>query len=74
MKLLYAHYWQLPSTSIVRDNLMKEKGYTGYCPNWNCTMPRTKFNGDQFVCPCCGWISQYPIGFIIEYKRKWNLK
>ena len=61
--------------SIVRDNLMTREGYSPYCGDISCrVMPRTFFNGKQFVCPHCGWVSQFPSDFIEEYKRKWNLK
>lgn len=69
--------------SIVRENLMTKKGYTGYCGSELCLprtqfsperWPRTKFNGTQFVCPKCGWVSKFPIDFINRYKTKWNLK
>lgn len=62
--------------SIVRTNLMNEKGYSGYCGGEygkRCRMPRTRWNGSQFVCPQCGWVSQYPDDFIARYKAKWNL-
>jgi hypothetical protein len=36
-------------------------------------MPRTRFNGKQFVCPECGWQSEFPEDFIKEYKAKWGL-
>lgn len=61
--------------SIVRDNLMNQKGYSPYCGNIRCFfgMPRTTFNGEQFTCRC-GWVSGFPKGFIKEYKEKWELK
>ena len=60
--------------SIVRQNLMTKKGYTPYCGNNECkNMPRTRFNGEQFRCPCCGWTSQFPQEFIKQYKQKWNI-
>jgi len=60
--------------SIVRRNLMTEKNYTPYCGNGGgCHMPRTYFKDDQFNCPACGWVSQFPEDFIQEYKIKWNL-
>jgi predicted RNA-binding Zn-ribbon protein involved in translation (DUF1610 family) len=66
--------------TIVRENLMTQQYYTGYCGNnlprnaWGgCDNPRTRFNGEQFVCPKCGWVSQYPADFIAKYKAKWNL-
>lgn len=59
--------------SIVRDNLMNEKGYSPYCGNDTCfELPRTSFNGHQFVCPCCSWKSSFDEQFIVEYKDKWN--
>jgi hypothetical protein len=67
--------------SIVKDNLMSRKGYTPYCGSELCKprtssspdrWPRTKFNGEQFECPKCGWISCFPIQFIKEYIIKWN--
>lgn len=67
--------------SIVRTNLMNQEGYTGYCGNsWEeqnkkgCNMPRTKWIPElnQFQCPKCGWISEYPKEFIDKYKLKWS--
>jgi hypothetical protein len=66
--------------TIVRENLMNEKGYSPYCGNdlsrntkGGCDNPRTKFNGEQFVCPKCGWLSKFPQEFIKRYKEKWGL-
>jgi len=36
-----------------------------------CSMPRTRWDGDQFKCSC-GWRSQLPAEFIAEYKAKWH--
>jgi hypothetical protein len=69
--------------SIVRDNLMTRPGYSPYCGSELCKerqeyplrgqrWPRTKFNGEQFVCPKCNWVSEFPVEFIQEYKDKWN--
>lgn len=59
--------------SIIRDNLMVRELYTPYCGNENCPkMPRTFFNGDQFKCHICGWVSEFPIEFIKDYKEKWG--
>lgn len=66
--------------SIVRTNLMNYEEYSAYCGNWvqqkikNCNMPRTIWDGklNQFVCPKCGWVSQFPADFINRYKQKWN--
>lgn len=61
--------------TIVRENLMNEEGYTPYCGYIMsmCSNPRTKWNGEQFTCPKCGWTSQFPKDFIDRYKAKWNL-
>ncbi len=60
-------------TTIVRENLMTREGYTPYCGNMEkCSMPRTFFNGKQFQCPYCGWVSSFPEDFIKRYKEKWN--
>lgn len=66
--------------SIVRRNLMTEPGYSPYCGNdisrdavGGCYNPRTKFNGQQFVCPSCKFSTTFPAEFIDEYKRKWGL-
>lgn len=65
----------MTESSIVRENLMTEKGYTGYCGDFDCKkgMPRTRWNAKlgQFVCSC-GWVSQYPNDFINRYKEKWG--
>lgn len=60
---------------IVRKNLMTERGYAPYCGAAKCrTMLRAVFNGSQFQCQVCGWISQFPESFIEEYKEKWGIK
>lgn len=60
--------------TIVRSNLMTIEGYSPYCGSITCKyMPRTKFNGEQFVCPYCGWASSFPADFIKEYKAKWKI-
>lgn len=59
--------------SIVRDNLMTRQGYAPYCGNSQCyQMPRTYFNGKQFVCPVCGWVSGFEPEFIQAYKEHWG--
>jgi hypothetical protein len=67
--------------SIVRTNLINQQGYTGYCGNsWNeqkrkgCDMPRTKWDAElnQFRCPKCGWVSQFPSDFIKRYRERWG--
>ena len=73
--------FEMMEDTIVCKNLMTEKGYTPYCGSEFCKprthysperWPRTKFNGDQFHCPKCGWVSEFPEDFINEYKIKWS--
>lgn len=68
--------------TIVRENLMNRPGYSPYCGDELCRprtpysperWPRTRFNGKQFVCPKCGWISEMPDDFIARYKKKWGI-
>jgi hypothetical protein len=67
--------------STVRINLITQQGYTPYCGSMTprppigngCDNPRTKFNGEQFVCPKCGYTTNFPKGFIDKYKQRWNL-
>jgi anaerobic ribonucleoside-triphosphate reductase len=68
--------------TIVRENLMTREGYSGYCGDDKCLprtsysverWPRTEFNGEQFRCPKCEWLSNFPESFITRYKEKWNL-
>lgn len=59
--------------STVRENLMAQKYYTPYCGGANCkTVPRTFFNGNQFECLECGWVSSFEPEFIAAYKIKWS--
>jgi hypothetical protein len=62
--------------STVRINLMTRPGYSPYCGNDGCPgrWPRAFFNGSQFECNSCDWVSQFPADFITEYKTKWGLK
>ena len=61
--------------SLIRKNLMTQKGYSPYCGNDNCRItPRTHFEGKQFICRCCRWKSSFPKEFIDNYKMKWGLK
>lgn len=58
----------------MQEKLLNTEGYAPYCGNNECpTMPRARFNGKQFYCPCCGWVSQFPEDFIEAYKEKWNI-
>lgn len=71
--LLHARYWKSKAVSVVRDNLMNEEGYAPYC---DCSgLHRMRWNPsiDQFSCSLgrCG-NTKFPIGFIINYKRRWN--
>lgn len=61
--------------TIVRENLMTREGYSPYCGNDRCrVMPRTNWDSkrNQFVCPNCGWVSQFPDDFIQRYRAKWH--
>lgn len=67
-------------SGIVRENLLKDINYSPYCGNniardlpKGCSNPRTKFNGEQFICPKCNWTSSFPLDFIEIYKLKHNL-
>lgn len=64
--------------STVRNNLMNQKGYAPYCGGGidRCIdMPRSKWDVklNQFKCPKCGWVSEFPDDFIQRYKTKWGL-
>lgn len=59
---------------VIRTNLLTDKTYSPYCGDGSrCTMPRTKFNGEQFVCPQCKWTSAFPADFISLYKEQHGL-
>lgn len=67
-------------TTIVRQNLMTQEGYTPYCGSdiarhemGGCDNPRTKWNGQQFVCHKCGWCSKFTADFIERYKERWKI-
>ncbi len=57
--------------SIVRENLLKRKGYTPYCGGeYNiCRLPRTVFDGAQFKCPHCNFRTGFEPEFIAEYVK-----
>lgn len=66
--------------SVVRSNLLNERGYSPYCGNriyrllpGGCDNPRMHFDGSQFVCPRCGHRTEYPSDFIDYYKKIWNI-
>ncbi len=74
---------EIKELTIVRRNLMSIQGYTGYCGDELCLprtdssperWPRTKWIPElsQFVCPKCGWVSEYPEDFIKRYIAKWK--
>ena len=59
---------------------MESKNYSPYCGNnipkkekGGCSNPRTYFNGNQFFCKECNWISSFDFEFIKRYKSKWNI-
>ena len=67
----------MTETTVVRENLMNEPGYSPYCGaamNSRCPMPRTVWDAtkNQFVCPHCGFTTEFPADFITRYKAKWN--
>lgn len=63
------------SDTIVRTNLLSRPGYTPYCGSniprppvgKGCDNPRTRFNGKQFVCPKCGYTTDFESAFIDSY-------
>lgn len=65
---------------IVRENLMTREGYSPYCGSneprppfgKGCDNPRTIFNGEQFYCPKCSFVTEFPKEFILEYKKHWG--
>lgn len=57
--------------SLVRNNMMRREDYAPYCGTDHC-MGRAPFNGKQFQCTRCNWMSQFEPEFIEEYKAKWN--
>lgn len=65
----------MEESTIVRNNLMIDKGYSPYCGNDKCKlrMPRSAFDNieGQFTC-ACGY-SAFPEDFINRYKTKWGL-
>jgi len=61
--------------STVRKNLLTKRGYSPYCGSDSCeNMPRTAFNGSQFVCSSCSWESTFPLEFIDKYKHFIKIK
>jgi len=57
--------------SIVHGEVTNSKGYTPRCGSISCHdgCPITQFNGKQFVCPSCGWVSHLHKDFIQQYKK-----
>ena len=60
--------------SLVAENIMNIPNYAPYCGAMCKEMPRTTFNGEQFVCPSCGWVSKMTLDFVEKYKKKWGIK
>lgn len=60
--------------TIVRHNLMTEKGYAPYCGKNHNGLERTRFDPTkkQFICHRCGWVSKFPKDFIKRYLKKWK--
>lgn len=66
--------------STIRKNILEIPEYTPYCGSLRCKpgisitrWPRTFFNGTQFECAKCGWVSKFPKSFIEKYKTKFKL-
>lgn len=60
--------------SLVRTNLIEQKGYSPYCGNYDsCSMPRTFYREGQFHCPICYWTSEFPKEFMDLYHKRWNI-
>ena len=66
-------YWGSFHRSLIQNNLMDDPGYSPYCRSVSkyCNNPRTSFDGEQFVCPKCGYTTNFDKLFIAEYKKKW---
>lgn len=82
IKVIYDYNFD--NSSIVRQNLLKDKEYRGYCGSELCKprkfhpmrgerWPRTVFNFNQFECPKCRWKSEYPKTFIELYRKTHNI-
>lgn len=58
--------------SVVRQNLLTQRGYAPYCGNEKCPRhwPRTEYRFGQFEC-ACGWRSEFEPTFI-EKVQKFN--
>lgn len=56
--------------TTVRCNLLTRPNYSPYCGNFGeCeSLPRTSYDGEQFVCGDCGWRSQFPDDFMKLYR------
>jgi hypothetical protein len=60
----------MSEATLIRQNLMDRENYSPYCMDCS-TMARTFWNGSQFECSCCGWVSEFPSDFIERFKVKW---
>lgn len=58
--------------SIVRSNLMHWKDYTPYCGSTCISRTKWIIELNQFKCPTCNFITEFPKEFIDRYKEKWN--
>lgn len=67
-------YWGIAHPTLIQTNLMTQPGYSPYCGSVStfCNNPRTVFNGSQFVCPKCGYTTNFDSLFIAEYKKVWD--
>jgi hypothetical protein len=67
--------------SLVLNNLMKRPGYAPYCMGMKaveggyveteCSMPRMKWDGEQFSCSC-GGRTQLTDDFLSGYNARWS--
>lgn len=56
--------------TTVRCNILTRPNYTPYCGNYGeCSeLPRTSYDGEQFVCSNCGWRSKFHPDFLKLYR------
>jgi hypothetical protein len=75
---LFLNNLKLQTMSIVRNNLLTLPWYAPYCGNdiarytpGGCDNPRTVWSitKEQFVCPKCGYTTEFPKDFLEEYKK-----
>ncbi len=62
--------------TVIEENLLTVLDYTPYCGNQissrdigGCDNPRLRFNGVQFSCPACSYMTDFEPEFIGRYKK-----